>query len=140
MEKPFGKITEVFNHEEKKKFIEILLVVATLLLVFKSNSLMIPTFTIFIISSLMFIIWISMLEKLDSNIWKKKEIYISRSNLLLSLIVSFSFSSLVFIIFIQASTYSGFLHMVFLILSVLIIYGLLGYILSLALYKEKKPQ
>lgn len=139
MKKPLGEIAEVFNYNEKKKFIEILLIVATLLLVFKSNSIMIPTFTIFIIGSLMFIIWISMLEKLDGNIRKKKKGYISWCNRFFSAIVSFSFSSLVFAVYLEVSTFNGILNIVFLILSALIIYGFLGYILSMALYKEKKP-
>ncbi len=134
-----SKITEVFNHEEKKKFVETLLVVATLLLVFKANSLMIPTFTVFIIGSLIFIIWISMLEKLNPLTIKEKYSHISKNNFLFSAVVSFSFSSLVFIIFIQSYTYELFLEIIFIVVSLLVIYGLLGYILFLALYKEKKP-
>jgi len=140
MENPrISKISEIFNHEEKKKFIETLLVVATLLLVFKTNSFMIPTFVTFIVGSIAYIIWISMLQKLNTNTRKVKYGYISRINLILSAFVAFSFSSLVFIIFIQVYTYSGFYQIIFYIISLLVVYGLLGFMLLMALSKEKKP-
>ena len=66
------KIPEIFNYTEKKKFIQTLLIVGGLITVFnRGTNNIISLFTLFIVSSLCYIIWISILEKTDDETEKR---------------------------------------------------------------------
>lgn len=106
------KPSVIFNREEKLKFIETLLVVGSILTGFTSIRpefpfLLIPSFIMFIVCSLIFIVWISFQDKIQ---WEKKlkhQFFNRIFIIFLSGLISVSFSSVIASIYILSIKLNG---------------------------------
>jgi len=84
---------EILNYEEKKKFIDTLLIIGSILVAMRFNSLMIPFFVLFIVSSLSLLLMISALEKMSFE--DRDRLRKSTKITLVSFVVASSFSAII---------------------------------------------
>lgn len=105
------KIPELLNYDEKKRFIQILILVGGLLTALNRFGLnLIPLFTLFIISSLTYLIWISVIQKTKKKpITDKYTIYFTE---FLSGTTSYSFAGILAMIGIQGMNATGLIGLI----------------------------
>lgn len=134
---------EGFSFEEKKKFVETLLIAGSIVGALRFIPYMIPFFILFIFVSLVMLVWLSILEQMSSeerllNSTKNK-------NILFSAVLAFSFSSIIAVTITQGITIVDakknidFVSLVIVVVSMLAVYFMVGYFLLLVLarYKNK---
>ena len=95
----------VLKVEEKRAFVETLLIISGILVAFNSTPLKINIFVILAIGSIAFIIWISILQKKYKN--KKFTIGPLIVNWVLASYVGLFFSSLIYLVAMEAGLSSG---------------------------------
>ena len=132
---------EGLSFEEKKKFVETLLIAGSIVGALRFIPYMIPFFIVFIVSSLVMLIWISMLEQMDSEERLQKST--KTRNSLFSTILSFSFSSIIAVMSTQgisvvdANKNIDYVGLGFVIGSFIAIYLMVGVFLYLVLARNK---
>ena len=132
------KNAEILNYEEKKRFIDTLLIVGSILAAMRFNSWMIPFFVLFIVSSLVLLLMISALEK---ESYKEDRITKSKKTTFVSLVVASSFSSIIAVMSIQGIALvdvKGHIYIVNLIIVIIAFFLIYAMICSI-LYRVFRP-
>lgn len=138
MKKTRRKLPEILNYKEKKKFIQTLLIIAGLITVFNTEAKYIfSIFTLFIVSSLGFIIWISIMEKSSKERKQENKNYIQFVRGFISSTLSYSFAAIIAVVGIRELT-GSFIAVLFGGFLLLGLYIVLGSFLNYVLYKEKE--
>ena len=95
------KLREVFKISEKRTFIETLLIITGIMTGFDSNSIKTLFFVLFALSSISYIIWISIIEnRIKNRKFTTKESIINWS---LSLFIGLFFSALILFVGLKAN-------------------------------------
>lgn len=128
------KKSDIFTYDEKRNFIQTLLIIGGLLAAFNYTLNNTTIFVIFIISSLMYLIFISINERKSSKLKNKGRKFFEVYYTLLPCSVGFSFSGLIAIITIPDLLKTGLIGIIFLFA----LYAMLGFILSFVLSIKKK--
>jgi hypothetical protein len=132
---------EGLNFEEKKKFVETLLIAGSIVGALRFIPYMIPFFILFIVVSLVMLIWISMLEQMNSDERLLNSTKIR--NTLFSAVLAFSFSSIITVTSIQgisvvdSNNNINYASLSLIIGSVLAIYLMAGFFIFLVLVRYK---
>jgi len=135
------KSFEGLSFEEKKKFVDTLLIAGSILGALRFIPLMIPFFILFIVVSLVMLIWVSMLEQM--NLEERLQNSTKIKNVLFSAILAFSFSSIIAVMSIQgisvvdANKNIDYVGFSIVLGSSLAIYSMVGYFLFLVLVRYK---
>ena len=128
------KLTNIFSYEEKRKFIQTLLIISGILIAFNVSENNISIFVLFLIATLLYIIFLSIIEKQESIIIPKNKIFMNRLFCVFAAIVGFCFSAIIFIVGFIGSLNQGISFGLSVILWFLV-YGLLGTLVSIVLIK-----
>lgn len=132
------KLPEIFDFEEKKKFIEILLIVGGILTAFNTEkNNLITLFVLFTIACLGYLIILTIFHKMKpedkSRLRKNFSVYLS----MITAFVAFSFSFLIAIISLQGTVINNITDFSSTMLFGFALYILLGFIIWVVLYKDK---
>jgi hypothetical protein len=84
---------EVLNFEEKKKFVDTLLIIGSIIVVLNIKNYLIPYLIFFIVSSLVFLVWLSTLQRAGYERRSNRSTRIL--NAFFSSVLTFSFSSII---------------------------------------------
>ena len=129
-----SKLKQVFTYEDKKKFIQTLLIIAGVLTALNANPTNATIFVYFVIASVIYIIAISVIEKTDTKVLHKHERYTKITIAFASYSIGFCFSGIIFLVGFINSINQG-VSVTIAIILWLVAYGILGGLLGFVLAK-----